>query len=131
RHRVCPLAAAADRVPRATRAAEALPGPRPVGSVGTVELALPMTDIRFAPATGRWAAIAPGRVQRPGGGDAPAEDREEACPFCAGHEDRTPPETLRLGKGPTGWDVRAVPNLYPALARQAVRIHVRVHGHPD
>jgi UDPglucose--hexose-1-phosphate uridylyltransferase len=49
------------------------------------------------------------------------------CPFCAGHEDRTPPETLRLGDGPTGWDVRVVPNLYPALDRQEVVIHGPSH----
>lgn len=35
----------------------------------------------------------------------------------------TPPETLRLGDGPTGWNVRVVPNLYPALERQEVVIH--------
>jgi UDPglucose--hexose-1-phosphate uridylyltransferase len=35
----------------------------------------------------------------------------------------TPPETLRLGDGPTGWGVRVVPNLYPALERQEVVIH--------
>src|SRR5262249_61535467 len=42
-------------------------------------------------------------------------------------EDRTPPETLRLGDGPTGWDVRVVPNLYPALERQEVVIHGHDH----
>ena len=88
-----------------------------------------MADVRHDPATGRWAAIAPGRVQRPGGGDAPADDREESCPFCAGHEDQTPPETLRLGDGPTGWDVRVVPNRYPALDRQEVVIHGPTHVH--
>jgi UDPglucose--hexose-1-phosphate uridylyltransferase len=30
---------------------------------------------------------------------------------------------LRIGDGPTGWDVRVVPNLYPALERQEVVIH--------
>jgi UDPglucose--hexose-1-phosphate uridylyltransferase len=49
------------------------------------------------------------------------------CPFDAGREDQTPPETLRLGDGPTGWDVRVVPNLYPALERQEVVIHGPVH----
>jgi UDPglucose--hexose-1-phosphate uridylyltransferase len=34
---------------------------------------------------------------------------------------------LRLGSGPTGWAVRVVPNLYPALERQEVVIHG--HGH--
>jgi UDPglucose--hexose-1-phosphate uridylyltransferase len=49
------------------------------------------------------------------------------CPFCAGNEDLTPPETLRLGDGPTGWGVRVVPNLYPALERQEVVIHGPEH----
>jgi UDPglucose--hexose-1-phosphate uridylyltransferase len=44
----------------------------------------------------------------------------ESCPFCEGHEDRTPPEryALRPGGGPPdspGWLTRVVPNLYPAL----------------
>lgn len=54
-------------------------------------------------------------------------DDAASCPFCAGHEDRTPPETLRLGDGPTGWGVRVVPNLYPALERQEVVVHGPVH----
>lgn len=87
-----------------------------------------MSDIRHDPLTGRWSAIAPGRTARPGGG-APAEDTERACPFCAGHEDQTPPETLRLGDGAAGWDVRVVPNLYPALERQEVVVHGPEHVH--
>ena len=88
-----------------------------------------MTDLRHDPATGRWVAIAPERVKRPGGAETPAADEAGACPFCAGHEDQTPPETLRLGDGPTGWDVRVVPNLYPALERQEVVIHGPEHVH--
>jgi UDPglucose--hexose-1-phosphate uridylyltransferase len=74
------------------------------------------------PVAARWVAIAPTRTERPGA-DGPVTDELEACPFCAGHEDRTPPETLRVGGGPTGWQVRVVPNLYPALERQEVVIH--------
>ena len=73
-------------------------------------------------------AIAPGRSGRPGA-QAPAADEPAACPFCAGNEDQTPPETLRLGDGPTGWCVRVVPNLYPALERQEVVIHGPAHVH--
>jgi UDPglucose--hexose-1-phosphate uridylyltransferase len=73
-------------------------------------------------------AIAPARATRPGAAER-APDDEEHCPFCAGHEDRTPPETLRLGDGPTGWGVRVVPNLYPALERQEVVVHGPVHVH--
>jgi UDPglucose--hexose-1-phosphate uridylyltransferase len=52
--------------------------------------------------------------------------REEldSCPFCAGRENRTPPETLTIGEP---WRVRVVPNLYPAFARQEVVIHAPEH----
>jgi UDPglucose--hexose-1-phosphate uridylyltransferase len=78
--------------------------------------------------TGRWVAIAPARARRPGAA-TPASDERADCPFCAGHEAMTPPETLRLGDGPTGWNVRVVPNLYPALERQEVVIHGPEHVH--
>jgi UDPglucose--hexose-1-phosphate uridylyltransferase len=85
-----------------------------------------VTDLRRDPVAGRWVAIAPARAIRPGA-QTEVEDELASCPFCAGHEDRTPPETLRLGDGPTGWAVRVVPNLYPALERQEVVIHGSDH----
>ena len=87
-----------------------------------------MAELRHDPMTGRWVAVAPVRTSRPGAAE-PAADSAAACPFCAGHEERTPPETLRLGDGPTGWQVRVVPNLYPALERQEVVIHGPEHVH--
>ncbi|HEY8645305.1 MAG TPA: hypothetical protein VIL77_05430 [Gaiellaceae bacterium] len=87
-----------------------------------------MADIRHDPMAGRWVAIAPERAERPGSAAAASDDAAD-CPFCAGHEERTPPETLRLGDGPTGWGVRVVPNLYPALEHQEVVIHGPVHVH--
>src|SRR5215472_4898777 len=83
-------------------------------------------DLRRDDVAGRWVAVAPARATRPGATSEVA-DELESCPFCAGREDRTPPETLRLGDGPTGWDVRVVPNLYPALERQEVVIHGYEH----
>jgi UDPglucose--hexose-1-phosphate uridylyltransferase len=76
-------------------------------------------------------AVAPVRARRPGaavGQIEPATPAElEECPFCAGHEDRTPPHTLVLpSEGP--WQVRVVPNLYPALDRQEVVVHVPRHA---
>jgi UDPglucose--hexose-1-phosphate uridylyltransferase len=72
--------------------------------------------------------FAPGRGGRPGAWLPelePATDEElERCPFCAGREDRTPPETLRLGDP---WRVRVVPNLYPAFERQEVVVHSPDH----
>jgi UDPglucose--hexose-1-phosphate uridylyltransferase len=74
--------------------------------------------------------IAPGRARRPGAfprlEPPPDPDELEQCPFCAGREDRTPPETYRIpAKGP--WRVRVVPNLYPAFERQEVVIHAPEH----
>jgi UDPglucose--hexose-1-phosphate uridylyltransferase len=72
--------------------------------------------------------IAPHRARRPGAGwphiEAATPEELDSCPFCAGHEDRTPPETLRIGEP---WRVRVVPNLYPAFQRQEVVVHTPEH----
>lgn len=74
--------------------------------------------------------IAPGRAKRPGASrpllDPPNPDELASCPFCAGHEDMTPPQTLVLPEQ-GDWEVRVVPNLYPALERQEVVVHSRRH----
>jgi UDPglucose--hexose-1-phosphate uridylyltransferase len=74
--------------------------------------------------------IAPGRAKRPGASrpllDPPSPDELASCPFCAGHEDMTPPQTLVLPEE-GDWNVRVVPNLYPALERQEVVVHSRRH----
>jgi UDPglucose--hexose-1-phosphate uridylyltransferase len=75
--------------------------------------------------------IAPGRAKRPGAArpllDPPSPDELASCPFCAGHEDMTPPQTLVLPED-GDWKVRVVPNLYPALERQEVVVHSRRHA---
>jgi UDPglucose--hexose-1-phosphate uridylyltransferase len=60
------------------------------------------------------------------------------CPFCAGHEHKTPPEVLafRNGTGPNqpGWSLRVVPNKFPALrvegdlSRSGEGIYDRMNG---
>jgi len=74
--------------------------------------------------------IAPGRAERPGAArgalDPPSAGELETCPFCAGHEEMTPPQTLALPEE-GDWRVRVVPNLYPALERQEVVVHSRRH----
>jgi len=58
--------------------------------------------------------------------EPPTRQELDECPFCAGREDRTPPETLRLPEdGP--WRVRVVPNKYPAFERQEVVVHGPEH----
>ena len=83
-----------------------------------------MPELRIDPLSGLRTIVASDRANRPGGGFAvepqPALD-PETDPLVEGHEDRTPPEVWALrpdGGEPNGpgWRVRAVPNLYPALA---------------
>jgi UDPglucose--hexose-1-phosphate uridylyltransferase len=82
-------------------------------------------EVRVDPLTGLKVIIAAARADRPGGQfdvppDAPIDVAKD--PFAAGHEDRTPPEVYAVrrdggGADSPGWDVRVVPNLYPALVR--------------
>ncbi len=86
----------------------------------------PKPEIRLDQLTGLRTILSPARADRPFDfGGVPEEENSDAaekCPFCEGREDRTPPETWadRPGGGAPdspGWRVRAVPNLYPALAQ--------------
>jgi len=85
-----------------------------------------LPEIRIDPLTGQRSIIAGARAGRPGGelSSPPAAPIDpESDPFADGHEDRTPPElyALRPGGGAPdtpGWQVRVVPNLYPALSEQ-------------
>jgi len=76
-------------------------------------------EIRRDPVMARWVIIAAARGERPDFFRArPAERTEEPCPFCPGHEFSTPAPvwTERLyGMDPSRWQVRVVPNKYPAL----------------
>ena len=75
-----------------------------------------MADLRKDPVTGRWVIISTERQKRPS--DFHVETvttrGDTLCPFCQGHEDKTPPEILAYRNG-GGWDVRVVPNKFPAL----------------
>jgi UDPglucose--hexose-1-phosphate uridylyltransferase len=86
----------------------------------------PLPEIRIDQLTGLRTILSPARADRPFdfGGVPDESDRKavENCPFCEGREDQTPPETWadRPGGGEpdtSDWRVRAVPNLYPALAQ--------------
>jgi UDPglucose--hexose-1-phosphate uridylyltransferase len=80
-------------------------------------------EVRVDPLTGLRTIVAADRASRPGGRPSvspPDPIDPETDPFALGHEDRTPPEVYAVREsGPpdsSGWKVRVVPNLYPALA---------------
>jgi UDPglucose--hexose-1-phosphate uridylyltransferase len=64
--------------------------------------------------------------------DLPTEDELLSCPFCEGHEERTPPETFAIRPGggepdTDGWTVRVVPNLYPVFEHHEVVVSTPRH----
>jgi UDPglucose--hexose-1-phosphate uridylyltransferase len=100
-----------------------------------------MSELRHDPLSKRWVIIANERSRRPedfgDGGDARPEGG--FCPFCPGSEDKTPGEIVAIrpgggrANGP-GWEVRVIPNKYPALSiegtldRQGVGLYDRMRG---
>ena len=80
-----------------------------------------MPELRRDPVVGRWVIIATERSRRPTNfTSTPAPKGSGFCPFCPGHEDKTPPEVYAVRPGSTpantpGWQVRVIPNKFPAL----------------
>ncbi len=99
-----------------------------------------MPELRHDPISRRWVIIASERGRRPD--DFPKQHETTPagfCPFCEGNESKTPPEitAVRLnGSGPNqrGWEVRVVPNKFPALRiegnldRKGFGVHDRMNG---
>jgi UDPglucose--hexose-1-phosphate uridylyltransferase len=80
-----------------------------------------MPQLRKDPVTKRWVIIVHEQAKGPADFPAlPAPRRGNSCPFCPGKEGSTPPEVLSYREANTlpnepGWQVRVVPNRYPAL----------------
>ncbi|MCG9479594.1 MAG: galactose-1-phosphate uridylyltransferase [Actinomycetia bacterium] len=85
-----------------------------------------MPQLRKDLITGDWVIIATERAKRPdkfkGQSQVrPPETNNATCPFCAGNEDMTPQEVFTIDKvinrkpNQEGWQVRVVPNKFPAL----------------
>lgn len=81
-----------------------------------------MSELRKDPILDHWVIIAAERGYRPSDfkAEVPMAYTGAGCPFCEGNEDKTPPEVFALrapGTAPNqpGWEVRVVPNRYPAL----------------
>jgi UDPglucose--hexose-1-phosphate uridylyltransferase len=83
-----------------------------------------MPELRKDPIVDRWVIIATDRARRPQDYSIDREPpRAGLCPFCPGHEDKTPSEVLayRPMDGPAarantpGWSLRVFPNKFPVL----------------
>lgn len=93
-----------------------------------------MPELRTDWLTGRTVIIAENRAQRPNefepglsGGErvgevASATGRTTSpssnCPFCLGNESRTPPAVYQSCDDQGRWQIRVVPNMYPAVELQ-------------
>ena len=99
-----------------------------------------MPELRKDPVVGRWVIIATERGKRPTDfTNEPAVPSGGFCPFCAGNEDKTPPEIMSYrepGSQPDkpGWRLRVVANKFPALQiegtldKRGVGIYDRMNG---
>ena len=95
-----------------------------------------MPELRQDPITLKWVSIAVERAKRPHTfTQAPkvVVKALEECPFCVGHEQETPAEVMAYREPNTapnspGWQVRVVPNLYPAFGPQTGELDPRQVG---
>lgn len=83
----------------------------------------PLSELRTDPVCGRKVYIAEDRAGRPNDfsdvqvHEAPAD----SCPFCAGHERATPMATAEV-PGDGSWQVRVIPNKFPAVHRRPIEV---------
>lgn len=95
-------------------------------------------ELRRDPVCGRWAIVAPERSHRPKTleGTEPRHRRNgerKPCPFCPGQEHDTPNEVLAYRDPGTlpnepGWQLRVVPNKFPALRPDIGDSHLSTNG---
>ncbi len=83
-----------------------------------------MPELRQDIISGRWSIVATERAKRPeifSQARFQKKSSGQACPFCETHESLTPPEvdafrSRNTKKDSPGWQVRVVPNKFPALS---------------
>ena len=84
-----------------------------------------MSELRWDPLKEHWVIIATERGRRPRDYHMErAVQDSEVCPFCYGFEGKTPPEIFSIRNygepNNPGWQVRVIPNKYPALRVEGV-----------
>lgn len=92
-----------------------------------------MSELRWDPLIDSWVVIAGARGRRPVDFITERKRIESVvCPFCYGHENKTPAEVyaLRPDASPAnqpGWRVRVIPNKFPVLGIEG-QIETRGEG---
>lgn len=75
--------------------------------------------LRFDETVSGWVIFSPSRSRRPHSYSTPEPDPATAehnhCPFCPGNENLTPPEIYAERPDGGDWQVRVIPNKFPAL----------------
>jgi UDPglucose--hexose-1-phosphate uridylyltransferase len=80
-----------------------------------------LSDFRWEPLKNTWVITANHRAREPRDFFLDRQQiQTSACPFCPGHEAKTPPEVFALRQpgqpaNGSGWQVRVVPNKFPLL----------------
>lgn len=78
-----------------------------------------MSLLRYDVTTHDWVIFAPERGRRPHDTSFRPEDGDAAssvrCPFCPGNEHMAPHEIHAIRDDPGNWQVRVIPNKFPAL----------------
>jgi len=93
-----------------------------------------MPQLRYDYTTADWVIFAPLRSMRPrsrSGEAPPATAGELTCPFCPGNERMTPHEIDAIresGLHPAPWQVRVVPNKFPALQIEEANLRIEDGG---
>ena len=95
-------------------------------------------EFRRDPVCGRWAVLAPERAHRPItlAGAEPrhrTNGERQPCPFCPGQEHETPNEVMAdrppgSRKDEPGWQLRVVPNKFPAVRSVAGGVKCAIDG---
>ncbi len=92
-----------------------------------------MSEWRQDPVTGRWVIVASERLNRPKEFSYSKGQKKDKylgdidnCPFCPGHEHYTPEEILRIPKR-GDWELRVIPNKYPALTSKPKEVVLGEH----
>jgi UDPglucose--hexose-1-phosphate uridylyltransferase len=90
-------------------------------------------EMRLNPLTGEWIIYAPERGNRPDSKNKdlkfnrPVYSYEATCPFCPGNERMLPEILMEINAKEGNWQVRIVPNRYPAVTPSASK-HRKISG---